>query len=115
MPSMTSYKFGDVLLVPFPFTDLSGSKQRPAVVINSTRYSRERPDLMLMPITSQNPGATRFGDFPVSDIQAAGLIVPGVIKPLIFTIEAKLVRKHLGALTEDDQRTLRQTIAQLIG
>lgn len=61
---MTGYSFGDVLLVPFPFTDLSGSKQRPAVVVNSARYARERPDLILMPITSQNPGSTRFGDLP---------------------------------------------------
>jgi mRNA interferase MazF len=112
---MTSSSFGDVLLVPFPFTDLSASKQRPAVVISSARYTRERPDLILMPITSQNPGSTRFGDIPVTDSQSAGLIVPGVIKPMIFTIEAKLVRKQLGALTDDDQRALRHTIAQLIG
>lgn len=112
---MTGYSFGDVLLVPFPFSDQSGSKQRPAVVISSTRYTRERPDLILMPITSQNPGSTRFGDIPVRDTQAAGLIFPGVIKPLIFTIEAKLVRKHLGGLTDEDQHALRHTIAQLMG
>ena len=32
MPSMTVYNFGDVILVPFPFTDQSQAKQRPAVV-----------------------------------------------------------------------------------
>jgi mRNA interferase MazF len=35
---MTSYKQGDVLLVPFPFTDQSGSEQRPAVVISGDAY-----------------------------------------------------------------------------
>ena len=64
---MTGYSFGDVLLVPFPFTDQSGSKKRPAVVVSSARFQQERPDLFLMPITSQNPGSTRFGDVPVSD------------------------------------------------
>jgi mRNA interferase MazF len=112
---MTGYSFGDVLLVPFPFTDQSGSKKRPAVVISSARYQRERPDLILMPITSQNPGSTRFGDVPVSDMQAAGLLLPGVIKPVIFTIEAKLAIKALGRLVDDDQRAVRHTIAQLIG
>jgi len=112
---MTGYSFGDVLLVPFPFTDQTGSKQRPAVVVSSTRYQRERPDLLLMPITSQVPSTLRFGDVVVGDTQSAGLIKDGVIKPVIFTIEAKLVRKVLGRLVDDDQRALRRAIAHLIG
>ena len=51
MPSMTAYNFGDVILVPFPFTDQSQSKQRPAVIVSSSRYHAERPDLILMAIT----------------------------------------------------------------
>jgi hypothetical protein len=73
---MTGYEFGDVLLVPFPFTDQTGAKQRPAVVVNSRRYRHERPDLILMPITSQTPSSTRFGDVPIADIGAAGLLMP---------------------------------------
>lgn len=112
---MIGYSFGDVVLVPLPFTDQSGSKKRPAVVISTDRYQRECPDLILMPITSQNPGSTRFGDAPVSDIQAAGMLMPGVVKPVIFTIEARLVQKSLGKLVDDDQRGLRHSIVQLIG
>ena len=33
MPNMTSFEFGDVVLVPLPFTDLEGSKKRPTVVV----------------------------------------------------------------------------------
>lgn len=112
---MTGYSFSDVVLVPFPFTDQSGSKKRPAVVVSSARYQRERPDLILMPITSQNTGSTRFGDMPVGDTQAAGLLLPGVIKPILLTVEAKLVIKSLGRLGDDDQRALRHTIAQIVG
>ncbi|HRQ66747.1 MAG TPA: type II toxin-antitoxin system PemK/MazF family toxin [Xanthomonadaceae bacterium] len=112
---MTGYSFGDVLLVPFPFTDQSGSKQRPAVVVSSARYQRERPDLILMPITSQVPATPRFGEVPVSDSRAAGLLMPGIVKPVIFTMEARLVRKTLGRLADDDQRALRHCIAQMLG
>ena len=50
---MTRFEFGDVLLVPFPFTDQSATKKRPAVVISSEPYNTERPDLIIMAITSQ--------------------------------------------------------------
>jgi mRNA interferase MazF len=41
-PSMTAYSFGDVILAPFPFTDQSQAKQRPAVIVSSTRYDNLR-------------------------------------------------------------------------
>lgn len=50
---MTDYRFGDVVLVPFPFTDQSAAKQRPAVVISSEAYQQAKPDLIVMAVTSQ--------------------------------------------------------------
>ncbi len=50
---MTAYKQGDVLLVPYPFTDQSGSKQRPSVVVSGDGYNQTHPDVILAPITSQ--------------------------------------------------------------
>jgi mRNA interferase MazF len=38
MPPTTGYSFGDVVLVPFPFTDQSGIKKRPAVIVSSAAY-----------------------------------------------------------------------------
>jgi mRNA interferase MazF len=38
MPPTTGYSFGDVVLVPFPFTDQSGIKRRPAVIVSSAQY-----------------------------------------------------------------------------
>ncbi|MEH2305953.1 hypothetical protein [Nostoc sp.] len=36
---MTNYEFGDVVLVPFPFTDQTTTKKRPAVVVSSNSCS----------------------------------------------------------------------------
>ena len=44
---MTGYDFGDVVLVPFPFTDQSAVKRRPAVVVSSSTYHQARPDLLI--------------------------------------------------------------------
>ncbi len=55
MPSTTSFSQGDVVLVPFPFTDLSAIKQRPALVLSPDRSNKVRPDLVVAAITSQIP------------------------------------------------------------
>jgi mRNA interferase MazF len=83
--------FGDVIVVPFPFTDQTAVKKRPAVVISSEAYQRERADIILMAITSQVRAAPTVGEVAVVHWQAAGLLKPSVIKPLITTIEAGLV------------------------
>ena len=51
MPPMTHYNFGDVVLVPFPFSNQQSSKKRPAVVVSSHTYNQYKPDILLMAIT----------------------------------------------------------------
>ncbi|WP_367142300.1 type II toxin-antitoxin system PemK/MazF family toxin [Moorena sp. SIO1F2] len=48
---MTTYNFGDILLVPFPFTDQTTLKKRPTVIISSNTYNQQKPDLIIMAIT----------------------------------------------------------------
>ena len=112
---MTGYDFGDIVIVPFPFTDQSASKKRPAVVISSQAYHRERPDLILMAVTAHFKPAVGTGDVAIRDWRAAGLIKPSVIKPVITTVEQRLVLNRLGRLGEEDRRALREAITQVIG
>lgn len=51
----------------------------------------------------------------IKDWQAAGLLKPSVIKPVITTIEASLVLRRLGQLKKEDQQALRKVISQIIG
>jgi len=110
-----SHTFGDVILVPFPFTDQSTTKQRPAVVISSSSYNSQRPDLILLAITSQVRATLSFGEALVADWQAAKLIKPSVFKPLITTIEQALVIKRLGRLSTNDAASLRALIEKIVG
>ena len=77
-----AHVFGDVVLVPFPFTDQSGAKKRPAVVVSGSNYNTGRRDLVIMAITSQVRQPLGFAEALVSDWQAAGLIKPSVLKPV---------------------------------
>ena len=112
---MSDYSFGTVVLVAFPFTDQIATKQRPAVVISSATYQHERPDLIILAITSQLRATVAFGEASVKDWQAAGLIKPSALKPIVTTIETRLVRKALGTLSPNDQQRLKAVIAAIIG
>ena len=48
MPPTTGYSFGDIVLVPFPFTDQSGIKKRPAVIVSSAAYNAPRRDVLII-------------------------------------------------------------------
>lgn len=80
-PPMTSYKFGDVVLAPFPFTDQTASKQRPAVIVSSAAYNANRPDIIVMPISSRPGPVGTVGEVAIVQWQAASLLYPSVVKP----------------------------------
>ena len=110
-----AHAFGEVVLVPFPFTGQSGTKKRPAVIVSGSGYNTGRRDLVIMAITSQVRAPLGFGEALVADWQAAGLIKPSVLKPVVTTIEQGLVVRTMGSLSAADLRTLRETIVQVIG
>lgn len=109
------FEFGDVVLVPFPFTDQTASKKRPAAVVSSRAYGLERPDLVLMAVTSQRRPTPAFGEVWLRHWQAAGLLKPSAVKPIIASLDQRLVIRTLGTLDAEDQDALRRAIDQIIG
>ena len=79
-------KKGTVILIPFPFTDLTGSKIRPAVVLCGNGL-----DVTICFITSELKWKTEY-DIAVFPSQSNGLKVPSLIRTAkIATIDANLV------------------------
>ena len=114
MQPTTNFEFGDVVLVPFPFTDQTTSKKRPAVVVSSQTLHRENADLVLMAVTSTTrPWSTL--EVEITGWEAAGLLHPCVVKPVVFSIERRMVLKRLGRLHQHDQRALRNAISAILG
>ncbi len=115
MPPTTVYNFGDVVLVPFPFTDQTGTKKRPAVVVSSAVYHSARRDLVLMAITSQVRTPLAVGEVEVSEWKKAGLLKASVIKPVLTTVEKGLVQKKLGRLEQADRNELQNALQVILG
>ncbi len=109
------FEFGDVVLVPFPFTSQTASKQRPAVIVSSLADNGVTPDIVLMAITSQLRPNPALGDVWLRSWQAAGLVKPSAVKPVFATLERTLVIRQLGALSASDQTTVKNAIGQILG
>ena len=97
-----AFQRGDIVLVPFPFSDLGTTKVRPAVVVSSSLYHTTEPDLILAAITSKIAAATGPLDYVLGDWQASNLRYPSALKPVLFTLDPVRVLHRIGTLTPLD-------------
>jgi len=111
---MTAYRRGDVVLVPFPFSDQSTVKKRPAVIISSYRYNAVSQDIIIMAVTSQTEKSFDIGECLIKNWKDAGLLKPSAIKPAVSTVEQRLVSKKLGTLSSDDLSSLNGALKDLL-
>lgn len=115
---MTPSKPGDVVFLPFPFTDLTTVTQRPAVVVSSEAFNAGQQDVMVLAITSQIPSMLGPEDYRLSheDLRLAGLPKPSIVKcGKLLTIDQRLIRKVLGRLLPQTLAQLRQHLFAILG
>jgi len=108
------FQRSDVVLVPFPFSDLSTTRVRPAVVVSSALYHATEPGLLLAALTSKVAAATGPFDCLLSDWCAAGLRYPSALKPVLFTLDPARVIYRIGALTSADLAQVDQRLRRAL-
>ncbi len=106
---MANFKQGDVIKVPFPYTDRPTRQSRPALVVSVGGIEDTHGLLWVVMITSAENRAWP-GDVPVKNLGVAGLPVPSVIRTAkLATIEASDATT-LGSVSE---AVLRKVVARL--
>ena len=99
MPSTMAYRRGDIVLVSFPFTDLTSSKRRPALILSPDSFNSAGVDLVLAAITSHitdDPHGVLIhrGDFAQGWLPKTSLVKT----TKLFTMHSSLVAKRICAL-----------------
>ncbi len=110
---MTFERFA-VVRVPFPFTDRTAAKNRPALVLSdAVAFNRPAGHSVMAMITSlANPPWPL--DCPITDLESAGLPAPSKVRFKLFTLDHRLVRGQLGTLSPADEQAVLTNLRKLL-
>jgi len=108
---MAKFVKGEVVVIPFPFSDLSGSKRRPALVLADLPGD----DLLLCQITSQSSKDVHAIPLLVTDFVNGSLPVDSFIRPTrLFTADRNIIIRRAGLVRAKTINDVTQTVIEII-
>lgn len=111
---MTAHSRGDVVLVGFVFAEGTGKKLRPAVIISTASYHRQRQEVIVAAITS-NVTRRLFGDHLIEGWKGAGLLFPSMATGIVRTIKQTMIDRKLGSMPRPDMETIDRELRRCLG
>jgi len=110
------YRQGDILLIPFPYTDLSTTKQRPVLVISNNYYNGSKQDIIVAAITSNMTDKEYSIRIAAIDLDEGQLKVDSIIRAdKIYTFSNRIVIRKFGHLKPEVFLTVKEQIEKIIG
>lgn len=107
------YKRFDVVVVPFPFTDQTSEKKRPALVLSDFDGFNDPTENYVLAMITSSKNQDWPLDAPIGSLQKAGLPAPSKVRMKIFTLDTRLIVKKTGTLSARDQKGVRKSLEQL--
>lgn len=107
------YKTFDIVVVPFPFTDVAMTKNRPAIVLShENNFNKLSGQCILAMITSALHHEWP-GDIHITNLRSCGLSKASLIRFKLFTLDNRLIKSRIGILTESDQKNLKDKFTKV--
>ena len=107
---MPDLKFGDVVLLKFPFTDGKNFKKRPALILRNTNDG----DIVVCRITGKLYNSPF--DLNLKNWNQYGLRLPSIIRiHKIVTLESNMLEQKFGTLSASDKSKVKKIVQQLPG
>ncbi len=108
---MEKFVKGDIVVVPFPFSDLSALKKRPAVVITSLKGK----DIILAQITSKNIKDEYSIPIGENDFNTGGLKQNSNVRPnRLFTADKNILLYSIGKLNKEKISQIINKLVEII-
>lgn len=105
----------DIVLVPFPFSDLSSAKFRPVIVMSNDNYNKKFRDFIAIPLTSNPNARDHTVQITHREMATGSLPLASVAKvDKIFSLEQSLVRRTFGQLRQDVFDNVKKELFKLV-
>ena len=115
MWSTTTHSRGDIVLVPFAFSDRTGFKPRPTLVLSSSAFHARRADIIVAALTSRIREPLLTGDYHIQDWRACGLRRPTVATAILRTVKSFQVMSKVGVLPAPELRQYDELLRSSLG
>lgn len=113
-PSSTPCERGDIVFVRVRFSDDSGAKRRPALVVSVGEVHEARADALIMPLTTR-VDTIRFGDCLLSDWRQAGVPRPSLVKGVIETVARSTFESIAGHVPDSELAKVEERLRAILG
>ncbi|MEK6917509.1 MAG: type II toxin-antitoxin system PemK/MazF family toxin [Nanoarchaeota archaeon] len=115
MKSGITYKQGEILIVPFPFSDLSSIKQRPVLVLSKNDYNDKYEDIVTCGITSNLKDPSFSVLIDNNSLDEGSVPVKSRIKAdKLFTINKGVIRKKIGRINKETFLSVKKEFLTLV-
>ena len=110
-----TFERGDVVIAPFPFTDMPVAKRRPVIVLsNAEPFNRKTGQLVCAMVTGARKSSWPF-DTAVEDLEAAGVRGPCVVRMKLVTLDQRVMGARCGRLAAGDLDRVTANVLALTG
>ena len=109
-----TFKAFDVVVVPFPFTDKTTTKRRPALVLSQANSFNKRIAHSILAMITSASNSDWPLDIEIEDIDAAGLPYASIVRMKLFTLDDQLVIRKAGSLSTKDQIAVTKALYDLL-
>jgi len=107
---MERFVKGDVVVLPFPYTDLSSSKKRPALVVANLRGE----NIILAQITTKLRSDEDIINLKNSDFASGSLKIDSFVMPsILFTAESSTIEYKAGKLKSDKIKEVEKKLIEI--